>query len=530
MAAKKVTGKVPLGKRYDIVLIVVATGAVTVLVTLISLHPEQSRATAAMVLREFTGFLGAPVQFLALCVLVFLIWVCCSKYGRIRLGSGEPEFSTPSWIIMMVLCSQGAGTLYWVFTEWGWHFLAAPQLDGVAVSEAMNYTLAVAFTFFHWGPTGWALMCAFVLPYAYQYYIRNNTDLRLSSLCAYAVGNRLANGLPGRLVDLLFIFMVIANLCMTASLGAGTLGETLAGLWGFTPGFESSAALLIGITAFFALFSLRGDQSGLQKITGLNTYLCLALMAFVLLTGPTRFIIDTTLDSLGLMLQNYIRFSTRTDPVTASGHPQVWTVFYLALWLIYGPFMGVFVTRISRGRTVRQVIPAMIGSGSAGMVILLGIAGGCQIHLRLEGVLDVPAMLAAGHSMLVPTETFATLPFPSLIMVAYAVVVILFLASSLEANSFALATSTSRGLRLGENPNTAFKLFWRFVLIALPLAMGYIGTDLDTIKSISAVVGLLLAFVLCVIYAGLFKAIRNDPGHVFGNCDEASEQEKQTLG
>lgn len=516
-------GKKPEGlrQRYDFLLILVASSVIIGLVALISLYPEQSRAAARWILREYTGLLGAPVLLLSLAVLVFLVWVCCSRYGAVKLGEGEPDYSTASWIIMMVVCSQGAGTLYWVFSEWGYHFNAAPQLDGAPVSEAMLYSQAIAFTFFHWGPTGWALMCAFVLPFAYHYYFRRDTDLRLSRLCAYALGDRLANSIPGRAVDLLFVFMIVANLCMTASLGAATLSATLAELWGITPTFTLGALLLIGVTAFFALFSLRGDQSGLQKITGMNSYFCIGLIFFIFLVGPTQFILDSIVDATGLLLDNYLRFSTRTDPVAASGHAQSWTVFYMALWLIYGPFMGLFVTRISRGRTLRQLIPAMILSGSLGMIVLLGIAGAYQQHLRVEGVLDVPAMLASGESMLIATGTFKSLPLPTLVLSAYALIVVLFLASSLEANSLTLATATSRNLRYGENPRTGFKLFWRFMLIGLPLVMGYIGTDIDTIKSISAVVGLTLSVVLCILYVGLFKALKQEPDILFTYTKEA---------
>lgn len=519
-----IEGKKPgsLRQRYDFMLILVASSVIIGLVALISLYPEQSRGVAAWILREYTGLLGAPVLLLSLAVLVFLVWVCCSKYGAVKLGEGRPEYSTISWIIMMVVCSQGAGTLYWVFSEWGYHYLAAPQLDGFPVSEAFLYSQSIAFTFFHWGPTGWALMCAFVLPFAYHYYFRRDTDLRLSRLCSYALGDRLANSIPGRAIDLLFVFMIVANLCMTASLGAATLSATLAELWGITPTFTFGAALLVGVTAFFALFSLRGDQSGLQKITGMNSYFCVGLIFFIFLVGPTQFILDSTVDAFGLFLDNYLRFSTRTDPVTASGHAQTWTVFYMALWLIYGPFMGLFVTRISRGRTLRQLIPAMILSGSLGMIILLAIAGAYQQYLRMEGILDVPAILASGQSMLIATGTFKSLPLPTLVLSAYAIIVVLFLASSLEANSLTLATATSRNLRYGENPRTGFKLFWRFMLIGLPLAMGYIGTDIDTIKSISAVVGLTLAVVLCVLYAGLFKALKSDPGVLFIYTKKAS--------
>ena len=251
----------------------------------------------------------------------------------------------------------------------------------------------------------------------------------------------------------------------------------------------------------------------MRKISDFNVYFCLILLAFILLVGPTRFILDSIVNSVGLMMSEYLRMSFWTDPVAQTGFPQAWTTFYWVYWFVFGPFTGLFVAKISRGRKVKEIIANMLISGSLGLILFFGIVGAYEQSLRIDGILDVPAMLANGQSEEIAMSVVNTLPFAKVALVLYLLVIILFLATTLDACSFTLSATVSKKLRAEEEPSKKLKFVWCIILVLIPIAVSYIGTDIDTIKSIVLATGLPLVILLFVVYYGFLREMRKDFGH-----------------
>jgi BCCT family betaine/carnitine transporter len=201
-----------------------------------------------------------------------------------------------------------------------------------------------------------------------------------------------------------------------------------------------------------------------------------------------------------------------SDPVAQTGYPQDWTVFYLVYWFVFGPFTGLFVAKISKGRKIKEIILNMLVSGTAGLFLFFGIIGGYEQHLRIEGILDVPAMLTNGQSEEIAQSVINTLPFAKIAMVLYLIVIILFLATTLDSCSFTLASTVSKNLKGDEEPKKGLKFVWCIVLVAIPLAIAYVGTDINTIKSIVLATGLPLVIILAIIYWGFIREMIKDYG------------------
>ncbi len=502
--------KEKLTEKYEVVLMALSIIIILALVAGLTVYPEQGKAVAASVLNLLTHTFGSTMQLFTVLVIIFLVAICFTKYGDIRLGKAKPEYSTLSWVAMMFFCGNGAGTVYWAFLEWGHHFNAAPQLAGVPVSEAMNYELSMAYTFFDWGPSAWALLCVFVLPFAYHYYIKKDNELKFSVLCKYTVGEKRVRGILGKAVDFIFIFAAVGSISITAGTAASTIAAALADLIGIPNSFTLTVIVLLSVAVLYSVTSMLGIEKGMRKISDFNVYFCLALLLFIFVAGPTQQILDSIVNSIGVMTQNYVRMSLWTDPIAKTGYPQAWTVFYLVYWFVFGPFTGLFVAKISKGRKIKEVIINMLLSGSAGLMLFFGIIGGYQQHLRMEGILDVPQMLLSGQGEAIAQATINTLPFSKGIMILYLVVILLFLATTLDACSFTLSSTISKKLRGDEEPNKKLKFAWCIILVAIPIAVSYIGTDIDTIKSIVLVTGLPLVVLLFVIYYGFLKEMGKD--------------------
>lgn len=514
-----------LNSRYEVGLMVVSVVVIILMVVGLTMWPEEGKEIAGSVLTLLTETFGSAMQFFTIIVLLFLAWICVSKYGSIKLGNEKPEFSTLTWVAMMFFCGNGAGTVYWAFLEWGWHFDAAPMLNGVPMSEALNYELSMAYTFFDWGPSAWALLCVFVLPFAYHYHIKKDNELRFSILCKYSLGEKTVRGFFGKFVDFIFIFAAVGSISITAGTSGSTIAAAFADLTGMETSFGLSVAVLVLVAVLYSVTSLLGIEKGMRRISDLNVYFCLALLGFILIAGgATQFIIDSIVNALSILGTEYFRMSLWTDPVAGSGYPQAWTTFYLVYWLTFGPFTGLFVAKISKGRRIREVVINMLVSGSAGLFLFFGIVGGFQQHLRIEKVLDVPKMLLEGQGEEIAMATINQLPFASIAMVIYLVVIILFLATTLDACSFTLSSTVSKNLGANEEPKKGLKFAWCLILIALPISISYIQTDINTIKSIVLATGLPLVVILGIIYHGFLREMFKDfKGKSKADIEKSSE-------
>lgn len=502
-----------LNEKYEVGLMAVSLVIIIALVAGLTMFPEEGKAIAASIMNLLTHTFGSTMQFLTVIILIFLVALGFSKYGDIRLGNSKPEFKTVSWVAMMFFTGLGAGTVYWAFLEWGYHFNAAPQLEGVAISEAYSYELSMAYSLFDWGPSAWALLCVFVLPFAYHYYIKKDKELRFSALCKYAVGEKRVKGVFGKVVDFIFIFAAVGSICITAGTAATTIAAAIADLLGISTSFVLTVIVLLGVSILYSLSSLLGIEKGMRKISDWNVYFCIALLLFILIAGPTRFILDSVVNSIGVLGSEFLRMSLWSDPVAQTGYPQDWTVFYLVYWFVFGPFTGLFVAKISKGRKIKEIILNMLVSGTAGLFLFFGIIGAYEQHLRIEGILDIPAMLTSGQSEEIAQSVINTLPFAKIAMVLYLVVIILFLATTLDSCSFTLASTVSKNLKGDEEPKRGLKFVWCIVLVAIPLAIAYAGTDINTIKSIVLATGLPLVIILAIIYWGFIREMLKDYGH-----------------
>jgi BCCT family betaine/carnitine transporter len=323
------------------------------------LYPEASAEILGSVLdfiKHQLGFLFLWFTFGVFCVL---LWFAFGRYGSVRFGGPDarPEFGRLSWIGMLFCAGIGTSLLYWATIEWVYYYQAPPFGIEAGTAEAAEW--GAMYGLFHWGPLAWALYCIPALPIAYAFHNRKIPFLRISQACRGVIGDR-ADGWLGKLIDVLFIFGLIGGTGTSLGLGTPILSESISILTGIERSFALDAFVIVVWTAIFGTTVYLGMEKGIKRLADANVYLGFFLLAFVLIFGPTIFILDIFTNSLGLLATNFVRMSLYTDPVGGSGFPQTWTVFYWAWWIAYAPFMGLFVARISRGRTIRLGQPGLL--------------------------------------------------------------------------------------------------------------------------------------------------------------------------
>ena len=250
------------------------------------------------------------------------------------------------------------------------------------------------------------------------------------------------------------------------------------------------------------------DQ-GIKRLSYFGSILTLAIIAYVFVAGPTGFIFGLGLDSIGYTLQNYITMSLWTDSVEKSGFPQAWTVFYWAWWVAYAPFMGLFVTRISMGRKVRELIIGMLVFGTAGCTLFYVVLGGYAIDQEINGVLPMVDLVNNDGVAPAIVEMFKTLPMSGLVLVMVAVSGIVMLATTFDSAAYVMACASTKELDEGQEPARSNRLFWCGAIAVLPITLLFLG-GLKTMQTAVVLVGLPLMVILVFMMITTVKFLKQD--------------------
>lgn len=496
-------------ERVDTRTIIVSLTIIFGLVIYLAADPERTNRVANEVFAAGTEFFGPYTLLFAFVGLGILGFLALSKYGSIRLGTGEPEYSTYSWVAMMLSAGLGSATMVWAFTEWVYYYTSPPM--GIEPESAMAYEWALPYNFFHWGFSAWGLYCIVALPVAYHFHVRRNKGLSLSATFGSITGLGHHKWL-GKIIDFVFIFTVFGALSITLGLTIPLIGRSVAIALGIQSSFWLELMIVLLVSVLFSLSSFIGIAKGMKRLSDAATGIAIAFAGLVLVIGPTMFILKNSLNGFGLMAQNFVRMSLWTDPIGNSGFPEDWTVFYWLYWLTYTPFMALFVTRVSRGRSIRALILNMVGSGSFGLMAFFGVLQNFSMHTNMTGKVDAPAVLAEqGQDGLVITM-LEQLPLSTIFIIAFAIMSVLYLATTLDSASFTLASTVSPNLREGEDPSPFLRLFWCVMLAAVPMTMSFINADLNTIKTSAIITAIPLSFIVIVLVIGMLRWMKEDYG------------------
>jgi BCCT family betaine/carnitine transporter len=393
-----------------------ATLIIILLVTVpLALNPD----AGARVMQQCYEYIATNFGWLYLlggvAALVLLLWLAFGRYGHVTLGvEGErPEFSTYSWVAMLFCAGIGAGLMYWSAIEWAYYYQSPPF--GVKPESVEAARWASSYGVFHWGFIAWAFYCLPTLAIAYPFYAQKVPVLKYSVACHYWLAGREEN-IFARLMDFLFMIALIGGAGSSLGFSTPLIATLISRLTGIEMGFGLEIAVVGVCVVIFATSVYLGLEKGIKRLSDLNLLLALLLLAFILVAGPTLFLVKSALNSVGTVVQNFVAMSTWTDPFTESRFVEDWTIFYWAWWIAYGPFVGLFVTRISRGRTFREVVLGMLIYGSLGCALFYLVLGNYSLGLQLSGELDVLSILKETDGNQAIVAGFDLLPLGGLVI------------------------------------------------------------------------------------------------------------------
>ena len=474
-------------------------------IILLASYPERSSVFINELYLFVTSRVGVVYILTGTLVLGFLLWLSLSKYGSVVFGDvSEPEYSEFSWISMLFCAGIGASLLYWSATEWVFYYTSPPFGLTSRSDDALFWSLG--YGIFHWGPVGWAFYCLPAISLGCSFHINKNPVLRLSAACEPVLNSRMTMW-PGRVVDLLFLLGVLATSATGLGFGTAIVSSSISELTSMQEGLGLQIAIIAVVTFLICTSVYRGLDKGILIFSNINAGLALLFITFVLFVGPTVFILEMGITTLGRVLREFITMLFWTDPLQKSDFVESWTVFYWAWWLAMGPFVGMFICKISKGRSVRQVVFGMLLYGSAGCCMFFIILGGYALHAELFGLYPVvenaldtsPSTAIAGLVKLLPAGSFW--------LCYLALMGLIFMTTTYDSASYVLAAGASRQLREHEHPTRRHRIFWAAALGLLPVVLLFVG-GLRELQTASLVASLPLIFVYILLAVSTIRTLR----------------------
>ena len=501
--------KAVFGVAAAIILVFVAWGA---------LQPKKFSSFTGESLSWLTTNFGWLFVLISAGFVAFSFYLAVSRYGNIKLGpdDSQPEFSTFSWVSMMFATGMGIGLIFWGVAE-PLTFLTSeaegnipPGVSSRNSAEAARG--AMEHTYFHWGFHPWAMYAVIGLAIGYFAYRKGNGNL-ISGAFRPLLGKRATEG-PGKAIDVLAIFATLFG--SATSLGLGALQIT-GGLDTVFSGSGKSVALAIAViwvlTACFVISAVTGVDKGIQFLSNANAIAAALLVLFLFVVGPTVFIMGTFTDSLGGYLTHLPTMSFQTGVFGGAGFINGWTVFYWAWWISWTPFVGMFIARISKGRTIRQFVIYVILVPSLVSFIWFAIMGGSALDLQLNQGVELGKTLADEGTEGVLFSMLENYPLASITVVLAIFLIAIFFITGADSASIVMGMLSQNGK---EEPKRWLVIFWGVAQGAVASVLLWSGGDdlslglraLQTLVILVAGPFMLVIVAMCV---SLMKALRQEP-------------------
>ncbi len=517
------TIEVPIDKKIFWPACIIVVSAIISLIV----FEEGAQDTLKTIFNFATNQFGFAYTWAGAIFFVLVLWLSLGKYKSVRLGGpdAKPEFSRISWIAMFFCSGIGTSLIYWSSIEWTYYYTAPPFGLEPKSQSAAEY--AAMYGMFHWGPLAWAFYSLTAFPIGYAYYNRKKGGLRLSSACAAVIGEKNAKGNIGKLIDILLVFGLVGGTGTTLASGTPMLAEALSRMLGVEHTFAIDMTVVAIWTCIFVTSVTLGLKKGIKVLSDINLIALILICSIVFIGGPTYFLISLFTDSFGLMLQEFLRMTFYTDPIGKSMFPQWWTMFYWAWWVAYGPYMGIFIARISKGRTFQDIGLTVTIAGSAGCMLFFMLFGNNMMYAEFNNTFPVLDTIKNSSESAAILGVLQQLPLEWLVLPLFVLVGFVYSGTTVDSSAYVLATITSRTLHDGQEPARINRLFWAIALGATGLILMSQG-GLEPIKTASLMVGIPLVFIMGMTFISLLRWLREDypEASLQPQYQTASESEK----
>ena len=447
-----------------------------------------SSAVHAAILDNFSWLYLISVFFF----LAFALSLALSRYGTIKLGydAERPQYGFFGWVAMLFAAGMGIGLLFWGVSEPLVHFLQPPPFINSASPDAASF--AMRYSFFHWGIHPWSIYTIVSLSIAY-FSFRRGMPALISAFFYPVLGERIY-GAAGKMVDVLAVFATVFGTATSLGFGALQIHSGLTHLYGLSSAISVTIGIILIATTLFMASAILGVEKGVQVLSKLNIVLATALLLFVLGLGSTPYVLNVFASTLGGYINNIIDLSLQSYPFAGFDWSRDWTVFYWAWWISWSPFVGLFIARISRGRTIREFVLTVLTVPTLFTFVWFTVFGGSALHLELEE----GAHLAAVAGEEVSRALFAFVaddPVAGLLSAIAIFVLIVFFITSADSATVVLGSLTSGG---SLSVPTYKKVIWGLSLPAVAITLLVTG-GLASLQMMAITAAFPFMFVMIVL-------------------------------
>ena len=459
---------------------------------------------------EMLSYLSWALLVIVFLIVLFLLFLIVGPWGKIKLGDEDPEYSFLSFFAMLYSAGFAAGVVFWGPTEGLFYYDSPNPLFGAEGGTSEAIPLAVQQTLFHWALPQLAVFTIMGIAIGYFAYNYDGVPLRVSSALTPIIGKDNLDGPFAKVVDILAVFATIGGVATSLGFIGSQFVSGLDYQWGLDFGDAGVFAIVTTMTVLFTISMVLGIDKGIRRLSNFNMGLFVVIMLATFILGPTMFLLLLGSQAMGGMISDFVSMSLYTGAGEGgTGWVEAWTVFYWAWALSWSPFAGLFIARIAKGRTVREVAFTGIVATSAATVPWFTFVGGTAVYYQHEGVADFGAVLAGDVGAEVSGFIlFDAFPMGSLLMIAFLVLVTTFFVTSADSSTLAVSMMTTGGK---EKPSNINRVFWGIVLGMTAAILMILGGELGAgaLQQAVVITGAPFAFVC---FLAMCSLIRNFSG------------------
>ncbi|WP_053361165.1 BCCT family transporter [Bacillus sp. FJAT-27251] len=482
---------------------IVSTATLLLLVILGAAMPAKFGETAGNLYNYTTKNFGWFYLLAVFIMIVFLIGLALSKYGAIRLGGDgdRPQFSFFTWIGMLFSAGFGVGLVFWGVAEPMSHFFSTPYA-GIEGQSNEAARLAMGYSFFHWGISQWSVFAIAGLAIAFLQYRKKKEGLVSTALEPVTGKNKAVK----KTIDSFAVIATVMGLATSLGMGVLQMNGGMNAVFGTGNSMGIQMAIILVMFAAYMISSSTGLEKGIKYLSNLNLGLALGLLAFVFFAGPTVFILETFTLAMGDYLSSFITYSLRMQPYQGGSWVQEWTIFYWAWVIAWSPFVGAFIARVSKGRTIREFIIGVLIIPPLIACFWVAVFGGTALWHDLNAGTNIAEAVNADLTSAL-FQTYEVLPLKTLLSVLSILLIFTFLVTSADSATFILASMTMNG---NPNPPLFAKMVWGVLMSAIAAVLLYAG-GLEALQTASLVAALPFTVILLLMMFAIGKLLRREP-------------------
>lgn len=492
--------------RIDWLVTLLPLSFTVILSILFFLMPAQSNKVISQIRYLLGDTFGSYYLVIGLGIFFCSIYIACSKYGNIVLGSPDekPKYSFFAWGSMMFTAGLAADILFYSFSEW---ILYATDPHIAELGSMQDW--ASVYPIFHWSLIPWGFYLVLAASFGFMLHVRKRNRQKYSEACRPLLGKH-TDGLIGRLIDLLAVFALLAGTATTFGLATPLMSDIINELFHTDLNRTATTIIILVITCIIYTYSLLHGFKGISFLAKSCIYLFFGLLAFVLLFGgEAQYIIETGISSIGRMLQNFFELATFTDPQRTTSFPQNWTIFYWSYWMVWCVATPFFIGSISRGRTIRQTILGGYGFGVGSTIISFIILGNYSLGKQVSHAADFISIYQQNGDLYeVIISIIRTLPGATIVFLLVLLTMIAFYATSFDSIALIASCYSYRTLDQNESPHKLIQFMWCILLILLPIALVFSDTSMSNLQSVSIIAAFPIGIVILLITGSFLKDVK----------------------